>query len=117
MTSPTTISRDHLLAALRCHIGPANGATVHQLVCEITGYERIDSAAEREIRNLVKELRLEGHHICALPGSGYYMAQTPDDLTATCEHLYQRAITSLTQIARMKKIADPDLRGQLHLHT
>ena len=48
-------------------------------------------------------------------GDGCFLAETPEELNATCEFLYSRAMTSLTQVARMKRKALPDLRGQLGL--
>jgi hypothetical protein len=45
------------------------------------------------------------------------MASSPEELNETCEFLYDRAMTSLSQVSRMKQISMPDLRGQLHLPT
>jgi hypothetical protein len=36
---------------------------------------------------------------------------------STCNFLYDRAMTSLRQIATMRRVSLPDLRGQLHLPT
>ena len=57
------------------------------------------------------------HHICAHPGTGYFMAETPEELNETCKFLVDRSMTTLTQVSRMKRIALPDLHGQLHLKT
>lgn len=105
-----------VLQALSRHIGRRNGVRADLLVHEVTQAPSgpID---ERRLRALVTELRLQGHHVCAHPRDGYFMAETPEELDATCEFLYDRALASLTQISRMKKIALPDLRGQLHLPT
>lgn len=112
------ITRAQLLEALRRHIGRAQGATARDLVCEITGCDpQSEGAAERELRAVVHDLRLEGHHVCAHPAEGYYMAASAEELDRTCLFLYSRAIKSLLQIARMKKVSDPDLRGQLRLPT
>lgn len=106
-----------VLQALSRHIGRANGARVDQLVAEITGVPGSNGAAERQLREAVVTLRLDGHHVCAHPESGYYLASTPDELDATCTFLYERAMTTLQQIAAMKRISLPDLRGQLKLPT
>lgn len=111
------ITRDALLAVLSRHIGEARGAHVRQLVAELRDDLIPDGAAERRVRALVEDLRREGHHICAHPQTGYYLAATPAELDRTCEFLYQRALASLAQIAAMKRISLPDLRGQLHLPT
>ncbi len=110
-------SSAQLLEALRKHIGAARGASADLLVAEITGSHLPDPAAERHLRKLVKELRLQGHHICAHPQTGYHMAANERELNATCEFLYERALASLTQIARMNNVSLPDLRGQLRLPT
>lgn len=106
-----------VLQALSRHIGSANGARVDQLVAEITGLPGHDSGAERELREAVVRLRLDGHHVCAHPATGYYLAATPEELDAACAFLYERAMTTLTQIAAMKRVSLPDLRGQLKLPT
>lgn len=112
------ITRAELLEALARHIGRAQGVTARDLVREITGLNpQSEEAAKRELRSVVEDLRMEGWHVCAHPGEGYYMAATPEELDRTCVFLYARAIKSLLQIARMKKVSDPDLRGQLRLPT
>lgn len=109
------MSQDQLLKTLANHIGKANGIHVKQLVMEITGDCQSNSADERMVRELVNRLRMEGHHVCGTPSSGYYMAQTEEELNETCHFLYERAMTSLRQVARMKDVTLPDLRGQLRL--
>ena len=115
MSLPLTAAA--VLAALAHHIGAANGVRVDLLVCEITGNPVHDAVAERQLRNVVVQLRLEGHHVCAHPARGYFLAANAEELDATCTFLYERAMTTLTQIAAMKRISLPDLRGQLHLPT
>jgi hypothetical protein len=111
------ITRDQVLAALARHIGEPRGVHVRELVGEIQPDQRGSTLAERRVRELVLELRLEGHHICAHPSSGYYMAESAEELDRTCVFLYERAIASLQQIAAMRRISLPDLRGQLRLPT
>lgn len=74
-----------------------------------------DPVSERLLRAHVNTLRNEGHHICAHPARGYFIAETAEELTNTCEYLYDRAMTSLQQIAAMRRVSLPDLRGQLKL--
>jgi hypothetical protein len=107
MPTDNAITRDALLAALRHHIGRENGVTVTALTREVLGTEP----------KLVVELRNEGHHVCAHPASGYYLARTPEELADTIAFLRERAMSSLTQIAAMKHVSVPDLFGQLHLPT
>lgn len=106
-----------VLSELQRHIGADRGIHVRELVQRITGQQQTQAAQERRVREIVTELRMDGQHVCGHPASGYFMAATPDELTATCEFLFQRAMTGLSQVSRMKNVSLPDLRGQLHLPT
>lgn len=110
------ICRDTLLVALRDHIGRANGVTVTVLAREVVGAEPT-RGDERIVRRMVVELRREGHHVCAHPASGYYLAASPEEIADTIAFLRDRAMSSLEQIAAMKRVSVPDLWGQLHLPT
>lgn len=109
--NPTTT-----LAALARHIGAANGVTADQLAYEIL-HQQPHEAELRALREAVVYLRLEGHHVCAHPSAGYYVAESAEELDDTCAFLYERAMTSLKQVAAMKRVSLPDLRGQLKLPT
>ena len=110
------ITPANVLTELSHHIGKDNGIHVRDLVARITGQVPTEPM-ERKVRQIVTELRMEGHHVCAHPAQGYFMAATAEELNDTCEFLYERAMTSLVQVSRMKQISLPDLRGQLHLPT
>lgn len=107
------ISYYNVLNALGQRLGSANGITAAALVRELIFDHTM--ADERRLRTVIEQLRREGHGICADPTHGYFMAANAKELDATCEFLYSRALTSLQQITAMKKIAMPDLRGQLGL--
>jgi len=113
------ITSAELLDVLSRHIGATRGVHIDALVAEIwpvlAGADH--PAAARKVRELIVALRLEGHHICAHPSTGYYVAETAEELDRTCLFLYDRAMSSLEQIAAMKRISLPDLRGQLRLPT
>lgn len=111
------ITPEAVLAELQHHIGADNGIHVRELVQAITGQLCNTEALERQVRELIVQLRMEGQHVCAHPSKGYFMAANAAELDATCSWLYDRAMTSLTQVSRMKKVSLPDLRGQLHLPT
>lgn len=111
------ITPSQVLTELSHHIGKDNGIHVRDLVARITGQLLVSEQLERKVRQVVTDLRMEGHHVCAHPASGYFMAASADELNETCEFLYERAMTGLTQVSRMKQISLPDLRGQLHLPT
>lgn len=93
--------------------GEQAGQTAKHLVTVITGRQR--PADERRLRSLIEALRRYGHHVCAHPSQGYYLAATDAELDRTCEYLYARAMTSLVQISAMRRTTLPDLRGQLRL--
>ncbi len=115
------LTKDRMLAVLSLHVGADAGLPIGRLVSEMCAPHKVhpgDCAAfERTAREIVVELRLSGHHVCANPHAGYYMAATPEELDAACSWLYDRAMTSLQQVAAMKRVSLPDLRGQLHLPT
>lgn len=94
------------------HRGRSRGATVRQLVEALTG-DRSTPAMERHIRHLVVEMRKKGIPICACPSQGYYIAASDDELEETCRNLHDRAMTSLQQVAGLRRMALPQLVGQL----
>lgn len=102
-----------VLDVLGDHAGAGNGISARNLVRSILN---IDSPlAERRLRHTIVALRRAGHAIGGMPATGYFLATSDDELIATCEFLYGRAMTSLTQVAALKRVALPDLRGQLRL--
>lgn len=103
-------NKHDLLAALARRIGDRAGVRGVELANEL-------DVPERRLRHLVEELRREGYGICGHPGTGYFMASTAEELEATRLFLYDRAMTTLAQVAAMGKVALPDLRGQLRLPT
>lgn len=110
------ITATRLLEVLSRHIGARCGVSADQLAEECLSAQP-GARDLRRLRRAVQELREDGHHICGTPSTGYYVAATADELNATCEFLYDRAMCSLKQISRMKGVSLPDLRGQLRLPT
>lgn len=108
------ITPESVLEALARRVGAANGASARQLASEILD-RPAEPADERRLRDVIEHLRNEGHPVCATPEEGYHHAANADDLNRTCVYLTRRAITSLRQVAAMKRIALPDLYGQLGL--
>lgn len=102
-----------LLDYLGDHVGVANGQTAREVVLAICGFAT--AFGERRLRTLVVALREAGHPVCADPDHGYFMAANDAELDASCEFLFGRAMTSLKQISAMKRVAMPELRGQLAL--
>ena len=110
------LTRDAVLHALERHVGAAQGCTGAHLVLEICGLYATRSD-ERSLRTVIEELRRDGQHVCGTPANGYFMAANEDELLRTCEFLHARAMTTLTQVAAMRRVSLPDLRGQLRLRT
>lgn len=119
--SERVITATLVLGVLGGHIGAERGIKARELALKVAGdfliNERQIARVERLVRKFIQELRTEGFHICGTPDDGYYMAANAEELDRTCAFLYARAMTTLTQIAKMKKVSVPDLRGQLKLPT
>lgn len=114
MTIKRDINPETVLDALLRRIGPANGATVRELARDVLG-QPPSSHDERTLRQVIVQLRRNGHPVCATPDEGYHHAVDVADLQRTCLHLTHRAMTTLAQVAAMKRIGLPDLYGQLGL--
>lgn len=99
-----------VLAALSSHVGAGNGITAADLAARL-------GLLPRMVRQLVSELRLNGHAVCGTPKTGYYIAETEAELEHTCQFLRSRALHSLALEAALRKTPLPDLIGQLHLPT
>lgn len=114
--SAELVTREAVLAELSRHVGVAAGIHVRELAVAVAGVFA-GPAAERQVRSVVEALRREGHHVCAEPAAGYYIAADAAELDRTCQFLYERAMTSLVQVAAMRRVSLPDLAGQLRLRT
>lgn len=69
----------------------------------------------RQIRSVIKALRMMGWPICGHPSRGYYWAESAQDLEETIAFLRQRALSSLAQISILNRVAIPVLTGQMEL--
>lgn len=108
MPTPT---HDQLLAVLaRDHIGRANSISGRALAAKF-------GIQPRTIRALVLKLRENAIAVCGRPETGYFIAQTPEEVEATCRLLESHARHQLEVAARMRKTTLPDLLGQLKLST
>lgn len=107
------LTPDSVLAVLQHCIGQANGRTAEELARAVTG--RTSLADHRKLRQMIEALRTAGHRVCANPTYGYFMAATEEELDRECGFLLDRANTSIRQVAAMRRVAMPDLRGQLGL--
>lgn len=108
-------SRDEALAALIQLLGTRHAGKEHGIGAEALARQLCIS--ERVLRSLVSEAREQGLAISATPDTGYYIAQTPEELEESCEFLRSRALHSLRMEAQLRRIPLPDLLGQLRLPT
>lgn len=112
------LGREHhlLLAVLSGHQGSHCGMTAGNLAAAVNRLAGSRLISERQLRHLVVDLRLRGHHVCATPEHGYFIAANEDELMATCKFLFNRGMTGLQQVAAMRKVSLPDLAGQLRIN-
>ena len=103
-----TPSKDLLTKLLAMRIGAARGVDARTLANML-------AIEPRQIRSLITELREEGMPICGHPSTGYYIAETPAELQATCDFLRSRALKSLVLESRLRKVPLATLIGQLSL--
>jgi len=108
-----TMRRDELLAILNNHKGRARAAHASEIAYALFGNST--PTLMRRLRESIQELRLEGQPICGRPKEGYFLAITEAELEETCQYLHDHAAATLAQIAAMRGVAIPDLRGQLRL--
>lgn len=94
---------------LLSHVGRARGITGRALAQAVR-------APEREVRHAITELREAGEPICAHPGTGYFLAQTAEELDMACAFLRSRALHSLALESKLRKVPLPDLVGQLQMN-
>ena len=92
------------------HAGRRNGIRAEDLAARL-------GVTERTLRELVSAARENGVAIVGTPETGYYVAQTADELEECCKFLRSRAMHSLAMEARLRKVALPELLGQLKVGT
>jgi hypothetical protein len=108
-----SLTPEIVLDALSDREGAENGISARDLVRSICGVATANG--ERKLRQVIEALRTAGHRVAAHPSTGYFLARTDAELDATCEFLLSRAMTSLRQVAQLRRVALPDLRGQLSM--
>lgn len=101
---------DRLILVMSSHIGKGKGISAKALA------EKLE-VNTRKIRELVSICRDDGIAICALPQSGYFIAENAEELQETTEFLKSRALHSLTIASKLNSIPMADLLGQMHLKT
>jgi DNA-binding IclR family transcriptional regulator len=102
--------KTEVLNALADHQGAAKGIAARELARQL-------NLPPRRLRRLISELRdQDGVAVCGRPSTGYYIAQTADELEATCRFLRDRAMHSLRLESRMRRVSLGELLGQLKLN-
>lgn len=90
--------------------GAANGTSA-RILAAVVGCD------ERTLRSVISTARNEGIAIAGTPSTGYYIAETAEELEACCQFLRSRAMHSLRIEAQLRRMPLADLLGQLHLPT
>jgi hypothetical protein len=106
--TPQTQLKDLLAKLLALRIGARNGITAERLAVMLV-------VTPRTLRTLISDLRNEGMAICGHPTTGYYIAETAEELQTTCDFLRSRALRSLYLESRLRKVPLAQLIGQLQL--
>lgn len=102
--------KHQLINIMAKHVGAGNGVSVEDLSHSM-------SCCTRAVRTAISEARSEGVAICGYPRTGYYIAQTAEELEQTCQFLRSRAMHSLHLESKLRNIPLNDLLGQMHLRT
>lgn len=108
--SVTLQERARVLAALTVRQGKAKGTGARELA-------QMVGLSERDLREAISELRMEGIAVCGHPRTGYFIAATAEELDETCAFLRDRAMHSLTLESKLRHVPLPELLGQLRLKT
>lgn len=92
------------------HSGRANGVSASSLAAAL-------GVSERTLRLLISAAREEGTAIVGTPETGYFIARNGAELEECCAFLRSRAMHSLMIEARLRRVALPELLGQLRVPT
>lgn len=104
------VTKHHLLGYLQLHIGAQKGISA-QALADLAGCNK------RQVRDLVTALRIEGVAVCGHPSTGYFIAETAEELEQTLRFLRDRAMHSLVLESKLRRVPLVDLLGQLKLPT
>lgn len=102
MTAP------ELLNHLQMHKGRSNGIKCAKLAAQA-------GITERQARKLISELRFDGCAIVGTPESGYYIADSAEEVKEFTEFHWHRIRHSMAIVSRVTKQSLPALMGQLCL--
>jgi predicted DNA-binding transcriptional regulator YafY len=97
-----------LLNLLQAHKGRAKGIKCAALAAQA-------GITERQARKLISDLRFDGCAVVGTPESGYYLADSADEVTEFTEFHWHRIRHSMAIVSRVTKQSIPALMGQLSL--
>jgi hypothetical protein len=103
-----------VIELLRNQVGRESALKAPEIV-EIVTNQRSNINAERNLREIVKVLCLEGWPICSSSYHGYWWAGSVGEVEEVCGALHSRAVSSLARIGKLKRVAIPILAGQMTL--
>jgi len=110
---------NRLLKIMTGHVGGGNKIGMGELyeqVAQERYQHRINDT--KILRSIITDLRREGVPIMSSQSArdgGYWIAAAGSELDAYCKRLKQHALKKLVQVANLKKMALPDLMGQIRL--
>ena len=112
--------KQKLLMSLTEHIGKSRIVGMRELYEKVFGksYNRLINDT-RMLRKLVEILRREGVPVCSSTkkgAGGYYLASAGSELEQYCRNLHNRALRVLVMEAKLRKIALPELLGEMQLN-
>ena len=97
-----------LLNHLQMHKGRRSGIKCATLAAQA-------GITERQARKLISDLRFEGCAIVGTPDTGYYIADSTEEVNEFTEFHWHRIRHSLAIVSRVTKQSLPALMGQLSL--
>ena len=109
-----------VLQVLALHMGRENAIDMGELYTRVFGKacdHKINHS--REIRKLITALRRKGVPIgssSSKNGGGYYLVRAGSELDEYCSKLHQAALRKLVMEARLRKMALPELLGQMQMN-
>lgn len=109
-----------VLMVLSRQVGRENAIGMDALHERVFG-ERVNHKINdtRKLRKLITALRRKGIPIGAVSsrsGGGYYLVRAGSELEEYCHRIHRRGLHALVMEARLRKMALPELLGQMSMH-
>jgi hypothetical protein len=103
MPKARRITQEAVLELLQEQVGRGSALKAAEIVETLTN-QRSNETQERELREIIRKLRLAGQPICTHSAHGYWWASSPNDLEAACGFLRGKAMSSLRQISKLHRL-------------